>query len=613
MSLASDIAKNFGSLGFRNYLGAPDDPEVWTAPRLIVQLDSLMNVMLRSDDYLLTGAFDAKYDLIVLDESESLLAHLDEGTMEGKAIETFDFLDELLRLSSRAICLDGDMSDRTLSFLGSFPGAAVRYVRNVAKAEGKSIRVMREQEEFRLKIAEDVVKFLAEDPSFRICIACQGAGQVEDLRGWLAESFPELRIVKLTGQDSSETKRRIFENINETLGEANVFIYSPVVESGVDITVPVRKIYGTLCAKSNSQRAYLQMLARCRNVADGEVVLLNDPAFLVNANYSFWRFPEVEALNREPLGLAARDRRLRTDGNVMTFAEDVGAKRKTVSIYNATEKLNKHPTIFLDYLRVLAQEKGYGWTVDELQPGQRPTREPAAFTKVNCIVGAGELTVDDYERLSELRKRGKTTSEENYALEKFFWKRFLVVEELDPKALKPYLYDDVFKSFLGLVDVRNHREEDTMQSVKFRERCHLARELIRGLGFASAVDDGVVSSDDLVANFVRGVVAGSAFANRKRTNELFGFGKKRRIHEDMDVKAVITWANVVLRQFSLRLKRRGDRVRLLRENGILELIQRRNERGARYEDAEGLLHQPAREPWQPRPGLGQVLDAFLDE
>ena len=52
--------------------------------------------------------------------------------------------------------------------------------------------------------------------------------------------------MKLTGQDSSETKHRIFENINETLGEANVFIYSPVVEPGVDITVPVRKIYGAL-------------------------------------------------------------------------------------------------------------------------------------------------------------------------------------------------------------------------------------------------------------------------------------------------------------------------------------------------------------------------------
>jgi hypothetical protein len=100
--------------------------------------------------YLLTGAFNAKYDLIVLDESESLLAHLDEGTMEGKAIATFEFLDELLRLSSKVICLDGDMSDRTLSLLGSY-GSSVRYVRNVAKAEGKAIRVMRDPEAFRLE------------------------------------------------------------------------------------------------------------------------------------------------------------------------------------------------------------------------------------------------------------------------------------------------------------------------------------------------------------------------------------------------------------------------------------------------------------------------------
>ena len=158
--------------------------------------------------------------------------------MEGKAIETFDFLDELLRLSSKVICLDGDMSDRTLSLLGSY-GSSVRYVRNVAKAEGKAIRVMRDAEAFRQKIAEDVVKFREEDPSFRICVAWD-AGQVEDLRDWLAGAFPELRIAKLTGQDSSETKRRVFENINETLGEANVFIYSPVAVSYTHLTLPTK-------------------------------------------------------------------------------------------------------------------------------------------------------------------------------------------------------------------------------------------------------------------------------------------------------------------------------------------------------------------------------------
>ena len=58
---------------------------------------------------------------------ESLLNHLDQGTMEGKVIPVFDFLDELLRLSSKVVCLDGDMSGRTLDFARSF--GQVTYVK----------------------------------------------------------------------------------------------------------------------------------------------------------------------------------------------------------------------------------------------------------------------------------------------------------------------------------------------------------------------------------------------------------------------------------------------------------------------------------------------------
>ncbi|MFM7980829.1 MAG: hypothetical protein ACKPKO_16080, partial [Candidatus Fonsibacter sp.] len=41
-TLARDIMRNFGKLGFKNYLDSHDDPSVWNSPRLIVQLDSLM-------------------------------------------------------------------------------------------------------------------------------------------------------------------------------------------------------------------------------------------------------------------------------------------------------------------------------------------------------------------------------------------------------------------------------------------------------------------------------------------------------------------------------------------------------------------------------------------
>ncbi|MFM7987965.1 MAG: hypothetical protein ACKPKO_52495 [Candidatus Fonsibacter sp.] len=91
--------RNFGKLGFKNYLDSHDDPSVWNAPRLIVQLDSLMNIFTRRDDVLNGEGFQLQYDTIILDESESLLAHFDGETMSGKEIGVWNFFDELLKHS----------------------------------------------------------------------------------------------------------------------------------------------------------------------------------------------------------------------------------------------------------------------------------------------------------------------------------------------------------------------------------------------------------------------------------------------------------------------------------------------------------------------------------
>ena len=69
--------RNFGKLGFKNYLDSYEDPSVWNAPRLIVQLDSRMHIFERSDDVLSGEGFQLRYDMVILGESESLLAHFD--------------------------------------------------------------------------------------------------------------------------------------------------------------------------------------------------------------------------------------------------------------------------------------------------------------------------------------------------------------------------------------------------------------------------------------------------------------------------------------------------------------------------------------------------------
>ncbi|MFM7979356.1 MAG: hypothetical protein ACKPKO_08585 [Candidatus Fonsibacter sp.] len=83
--------KNFGKLDFKNYLDSYDDPNVWDAPRLIVQVDSWLNVVFKSDAGLNGGPFELSYGLIVLGERESLISHFDEGTMNNKDVDTWCF------------------------------------------------------------------------------------------------------------------------------------------------------------------------------------------------------------------------------------------------------------------------------------------------------------------------------------------------------------------------------------------------------------------------------------------------------------------------------------------------------------------------------------------
>ena len=90
--------------------------------------------------------------------------------------------------------------------------------------------------------------------------------------------------------DSGTKKKAYFEDINETRQATNVSIFTPVIESGVDITIPVQTVYGVLRSRSNSQRAYMQMLARCRNVSDRQIDIANVSYLKINSNHSCWTY-----------------------------------------------------------------------------------------------------------------------------------------------------------------------------------------------------------------------------------------------------------------------------------------------------------------------------------
>jgi hypothetical protein len=114
----------------------------------------------------------------------------------------------------------------------------------------------------------DIDKLRAEDPNVRICVISQSSQQVMEISDNLEKRYPTLSINKLTGADSGITKEAYFEHINRTLETRNVFLFSPVILIGSRYKYSYIDIYGLMSATSNSQRAFLQMIARCRNVAE---------------------------------------------------------------------------------------------------------------------------------------------------------------------------------------------------------------------------------------------------------------------------------------------------------------------------------------------------------
>ena len=114
-TLTNDILGSFkDEFNFKDYQQGE-----YTADRLIIQLESLLKLkpcmMFANDEYEIP-----KYDIIIIDEIESILSRFDSPTLKGKSRDIFKWMCEIIKVSSKMIVLDGDIDDRTYNFLNYF-------------------------------------------------------------------------------------------------------------------------------------------------------------------------------------------------------------------------------------------------------------------------------------------------------------------------------------------------------------------------------------------------------------------------------------------------------------------------------------------------------------
>ena len=116
------------------------------------------------------------------------------------------------------------------------------------------------------------------------------------------------------------------------------------------------------------------MINRCRKVEEPRIDLLMGEGLDLNNNFNFWRFAEVQELNRHTVE-TTRAEFVFEDGEIKVQENALNKHRKSISIYNTVERLNKHPSLFINYLRRLAEAKGIKFEVQAKPEGETTTKK----------------------------------------------------------------------------------------------------------------------------------------------------------------------------------------------------------------------------------------------
>ncbi|MFM7988166.1 MAG: hypothetical protein ACKPKO_53520, partial [Candidatus Fonsibacter sp.] len=109
---------------------------------------------------------------------------------------------------------------------------------------------------------------------------------------------------------------------------------------------------------------------------------------------------------------------------------------------------NKHPSVFINYLRVLANAKGMTFNIqhppapaeeetatDDQAAAAPQNNKTKVETRASSIANAKDLTQEEYDEISQRKKIGKTTTDDNLQADKHYWQNFFLTNELDESVL----------------------------------------------------------------------------------------------------------------------------------------------------------------------------------
>ena len=348
-----------------------------------------------------------KYDIIALDEIESLLYHLSFDKLNTQHI--FNILKRLCIDASKIIALDGDFANRGHYFLKKILGNDQQMVilENEYQPPPKHFIFTNDQNTFNTTLDNDLKNGL------HIALICLTLDTSEYYRQKYEGKY------KVVVHNSIQNDRSGLINVNE-YWKCDLLIYTSAVQEGCNHDIEwFDKGYIVLSNKGTTARALMQMCNRVRHFRNNNVLVYNNKV-------SFYEF-QIPYQFDEVKNTAFKS--LINEHGQLSFLD-------TILCYNETETLNRQ--YFITVLTQLLISKGHTY---EYRKVEKPNTKKIQADIYQEIASADSIPSEtEYNGIVKLIKEFNTpakTMRDCYC------------------SIKKYIVSKVWKIDISAIDVED--------------------------------------------------------------------------------------------------------------------------------------------------------------
>jgi len=227
-------------------------------PRLIIQVESLHRLKMYSNP--------EPVDLVVLDESESIVAQFNSG-LHRNFNATFAMFQWMMRTARHVVCMDANLSDRTYRMLEHMrPAHLVHFHWNqFERAAGDLYKFTVDQGSWLAQMHTDLRNGL------RLVVPTNSLAEARSFEETIKREFPQKRVMMYSSETSPSEKSKHFGDVHTYWGMLDVLIYTPTCSAGVSFELDhFDSLYGYFCDISCDVESCRQMLGRVRNLRTRE-------------------------------------------------------------------------------------------------------------------------------------------------------------------------------------------------------------------------------------------------------------------------------------------------------------------------------------------------------